>query len=134
MKNTFFKLLGVCLLSVTILGQANAKEESSKLISEKTSEVTTTKMVSEATSEVSNSLEEMISRLNEIKEMNIASMSSAEKKELRKEVRSIRKDLKAYGNSGADAKAVAEGQEAVRGIYLSTGALVIIVLLLILLI
>lgn len=59
----------------------------------------------------------MYDRLAEIKKIDKSEMSRAERKELRKEVRSIKSELKA--KSG--------------GVYLSVGAIIIIVLLLILL-
>lgn len=59
----------------------------------------------------------MYDRLTEIKEMDKSEMSSSEKKELRKEVRSIKSELRSTGN----------------GVYLSIGAIIIIILLLILL-
>ncbi|QGY47370.1 hypothetical protein GM418_27995 [Maribellus comscasis] len=79
---------------------------------------------------------EMVDRLNEIKEMNFKEMTSIEKKELRKEVRSIRRDLKAIAksDSASEAQSAAEAAAAERGgFYISTGAAIIIVLLLILL-
>jgi len=59
----------------------------------------------------------MILRLNEIKEMNKSNLNSSEKKSLRKEVRSINRELKSMNG----------------GIYLSVGAIIIIILLLIIL-
>nr|WP_315151078.1 hypothetical protein [uncultured Flavobacterium sp.] len=59
----------------------------------------------------------MLNRLEEIKKMDKSNMSRLEKKELRKEVKTIKANLKATGN----------------GVYLSIGAIVIIILLLILL-
>jgi hypothetical protein len=56
-------------------------------------------------------------RLEEIKAMDKSSLTSVEKKELRKEVRAIKTNLKASNN----------------GVYLSVGALIIIVLLLVVL-
>lgn len=56
-------------------------------------------------------------RLYEIRDMNISAMGKTEKKELRKEVKAIKSELKAAG----------------QGVYLSVGAIIIIVLLLILL-
>ena len=55
-------------------------------------------------------------RLEEIKETDKTEMSSSEKKVIRKEVKSIKKQLK----------------EMNRGVYLSVGAIIIIILLLIL--
>jgi Skp family chaperone for outer membrane proteins len=57
-----------------------------------------------------------ITRLNEIKDMDKSNLSNSEKRELRKEVKSLKKEIRS--NS--------------RGIYLSVGAVIIIVLLLIL--
>ena len=59
----------------------------------------------------------MLNRLEEIKAMDKSTLKSSEKKELRKEVRTINAELKSTGN----------------GIYLSVGAIIIIILLLILL-
>ena len=59
----------------------------------------------------------MLNRLEEIKKMDKSNMSRTEKKELRKEVKTIKANLKASGN----------------GVYFSIGAIIIIVLLLILL-
>lgn len=58
----------------------------------------------------------MMERLYEIRAMDISAMGSAEKKQLRKEVREIKHDMRA----------------ASQGVYLSVGAIIIIVLLLIL--
>jgi hypothetical protein len=60
----------------------------------------------------------LIARLNEIKEMDKSSLSASEKKELRKETRSIKKQLKSASN----------------GIYLSTAAIIIILLLVLLIV
>ena len=59
----------------------------------------------------------LLTRLNEIDKMDKSKMTSPEKKQLRKEVRSIKSNLKELGE----------------GVYLSVGAIIIIILLLILL-
>jgi len=59
----------------------------------------------------------LLNRLEEIKEMDKKGMSSAEKKELRKEVRAIETELKNLGS----------------GVYISVGAIIIILLLIIIL-
>jgi len=59
----------------------------------------------------------ILTRVNEIKEMDKSNLSSAEKKELRKELRSLKKEARSSG---------------VNGVYLSVGAIIIIILLLIL--
>lgn len=57
----------------------------------------------------------LMERLNEIKDMDISAMDRTEKTALRKEVKSIKKEMKRLGG----------------GIYISVGAAIIIVLLLI---
>lgn len=59
----------------------------------------------------------MLDRLEEIKEMDKSELSRSERKELRKEVRTIKSNLAASGN----------------GVYLSVGAIIIILLLILLL-
>jgi peptidoglycan hydrolase CwlO-like protein len=59
----------------------------------------------------------LLSRLEEIKAVDKTELTSSEKKDLRKEVRSIKQELKTMNG----------------GVYLSVGAIIIIVLLLILL-
>ncbi|MGB3078817.1 MAG: hypothetical protein WBB31_07040 [Saprospiraceae bacterium] len=59
----------------------------------------------------------LINRLSEIKAMDISSMKGAEKKQLRKEVKSIKSQLKTLNG----------------GVYLSVGAIIIILLIIILL-
>ncbi len=67
--------------------------------------------------EIPAEIQVKLNRLEEIKAMDRSSLNSSEKKELRKEVREIKSDLKASGN----------------GVYFSVGAIIIILLLLILL-
>ncbi|MCF8451512.1 MAG: hypothetical protein K9G49_16690 [Taibaiella sp.] len=59
----------------------------------------------------------LVSRLHEIKAMEISSMSTTQKKGLRKEVRSIQKQLSDIGG----------------GVYISAGAVILILILLIIL-
>lgn len=73
--------------------------------------------VSNTPKEVPAEVKVLLNRLEEIKAMDKSSLNSAEKKELRKEVRAIKAELKSTGN----------------GVYLSVGAIIIIILLLILL-
>jgi len=58
----------------------------------------------------------LVERLEEIKSMDRTTMSKSERKNLRKEVKSIKKEMKVLG----------------KGVYLSVGAIIIIILLLIL--
>ena len=59
----------------------------------------------------------MLDRLNEIKDMDKSELTRSERKELRKEVRTIKREMRATGN----------------GLYISTGAIIIILLLIIIL-
>lgn len=67
--------------------------------------------------EVPAEIQLKLDRLEEIKDMDKSDLSRSERKELRKEVKEIKADLKSSGN----------------GLYLSVGAIIIIILLLILL-
>lgn len=67
--------------------------------------------------EIPTEVKIMLNRLEEIKKMDKSGLTRIEKKELRAEVKGIKKSLKASRN----------------GIYLSIGAIIIIILLLILL-
>jgi hypothetical protein len=58
----------------------------------------------------------LLSRLDEIHAMDLSALNKAEKKELRQEVRAIKSELK-----------------AIQGVYLSVGAILIIILILVLL-
>ena len=102
-KVTFYLMMMVLSLSV-IPTQIYAAEKNPTAITNTTKEVPAEVKV-------------MLNRLDEIKAMDKSNMTSVEKKELRKEVRTIKKELKSSGN----------------GVYLSVGAIIIIILLLIIL-
>lgn len=70
----------------------------------------------ELTAEQRVELNRIISRVDEIKAMDKSNLSRAEKKELRKELKEMKKKANAMGG----------------GVYLSVGAIIIIILLLIL--
>ena len=84
--------------------------------------------------EVKTELNKMVDRVAEIKEMDLKALSKDDRKEIKKELRGIKKDFKAYTKSENPAVAEAAG-EAVRtsGVYISGGALLVIIILLILL-
>jgi hypothetical protein len=67
--------------------------------------------------EVPAEVKVLLNRLEEIKKMDKSELKSSEKKALRKEVRAINAELRSTGN----------------GVYLSVGAIIIVILLLILL-
>lgn len=104
MKNLRFYLM-ILVLSLSIIPSTiTASEKNSIEVTPKSNEMP---------AEVKN----MLNRLEEIKEMDKSNMSRSEKKELRKEVKTIKANLRATSN----------------GVYLSVGAIIIIILLLILL-
>lgn len=70
----------------------------------------------EMTTEQKVQLERITNRVEEIRAMDKSNLSRAEKKELRKELRTMKKQARAMGG----------------GVYLSVGAIIIIILLLIL--
>jgi hypothetical protein len=69
------------------------------------------------TKEMPAEVKVMLTRLEEIKTMDKSSLKSSERKALRKEVRAINTELRSTGN----------------GIYISVGAIIIILLLIIIL-
>ncbi|MDO9275605.1 MAG: hypothetical protein Q7T92_08675 [Lutibacter sp.] len=70
-----------------------------------------------AAKEIPAEVQVMLNRLEEIKDMDKSDLSRAEKKELRKEVRAINTEIRSTNS----------------GIYISVGAIIIILLLIILL-
>lgn len=77
----------------------------------------TEKTPATAPKEIPAEIQVMLNRLQEIKDIDKSELERSEKKELRKEVRAIKAEIKSTGN----------------GIYISTGAIIIILLLIILL-
>ena len=69
----------------------------------------------------------LVARVEAIKAMDFSTLSSSEKKELRKELRAIKSDLKESNKKDV----VATSGNG--GVYLSVGAIIIVILLLILL-
>jgi chorismate synthase len=133
MKNLMLKLMVAVFFTALISFPIGATGNKAKTLLEKSKTEMKTTVSGKSSAEISAEVDNMILRLNEIKEMDFKALNPTEKKELRKEIKSIRNNLKSYGESNAKAKAAAEGG-ATRGIFISTGAAIIIVLLLILLI
>lgn len=123
MKKSIFSLMVASLLLFALPAQLAAEE--------KTSEAETNEAIAEMALEVKS----LVNRLGEIKAMDFSELNSSEKKELRKEVRSIHKELKAYSKADSEARANAEAtaQGSQTGIYISGSAIIIILLLLLLL-
>lgn len=108
MKNLFKPTLLVILMTCTL---ATTTQAFSTVPVPKVIGINPIERTSEAESQ------KMINRLNEIKAMEPSSLTRRQKRELRKEVKTIERNL--HTNSG--------------GVYISVGAAIIIVLLLILL-
>jgi glycyl-tRNA synthetase (class II) len=126
MRKSILSLLTVAFLMMVISPNLKADEELNK------AEVI--KANKEAVTEAKTEINEMIDRVIAINEMDLEELTKAEKKELKKEVRTIKKDLKAYSKSDNPAIAEAAAQGADRaGLYISGSALIIILLLLLLL-
>lgn len=123
MKQSILSLLAALLFMIAL--PVLATEE------EKTNETTAV----EATTEIALEVKTNIDRLGEIKAMDFSELTSSEKKELRKEVRAINKELKAYSKADSEARANAEAtaQGSQTGIYISGSAIIIILLLLLIL-
>lgn len=79
---------------------------------------TKTTAISSAKPETPANVKIMLLRLDQINDMDKSNLSSSEKKELRNEVKTIKKSLRVSNNGG---------------IYLSGGAVIIIIILLIIL-
>lgn len=82
-----------------------------------TSGIASEKNQATAAKEIPAEIQVMLNRLEEIKDIDKSDMNRLEKKELRKEVRAINTEIRSSGN----------------GIYISAGAIIIIILLIILL-
>ena len=115
MKKLSFSLIAMIVLLTIIPAHLIASTEP------------TTSTVISAKPAVNMDVSVMISRIEAIKAMDKSELTSAEKKELRKELRTIKSNLQA--SSKADLTATGTGG----GLYLSVGAIIIIILLLILL-
>ncbi len=81
------------------------------------SEKKPTTVPSEIPSEIPAEIQVMLNRLEEIKAMDKSELDRYEKKALRKEVRSMKSQIRTSGN----------------GIYITTGALIVILLLILIL-
>ena len=102
------KLLFIALLSITVaIPSTQVFAANEPLTKEKVATMTE--------AEKKAKVEEIKSRVNEIKAMDKSNLSRAERKELRRELKDLKKQA-----------------AAVQGIYLSVGAVIIIIFLLIL--
>jgi hypothetical protein len=100
-KSTYFLMTMVLLLNV-FPAQIFATEKAPIII--------------ENPKEIPIEVQAMCNRLNEIKAIDKSNLNSIQKKELRKEIKTIKAELRSTNN----------------GVYLSIGAIIIIILLLIL--
>ena len=104
MKKTRLYLI-IIMVSIGAFTTVNASEKNPTLAS------------SEIPSEIPAEIKVMLERLEDIKDMDKSELDRFEKKALRKEVRSIKSQIRTSGN----------------GVYLTTGALIVILLLILIL-
>jgi hypothetical protein len=104
MKKCTLYLAAVCFSLTFIPVQSNAAAAN-------------TVAVAAVYSDSSERINAMLSRLNELKGINKADLTTADRKVLKKELRSMQKEMKKAGSNG---------------VYISVGAAIIILLLLIL--
>jgi hypothetical protein len=110
MKKLILYSISAFLIVLFIPAQMKAGTRTSAPSKDATT-IAATKTVESAEAQV------LLTRLDEIKAMDMTTLNATERKELRKEVRSIKSQLSDMGH----------------GVYLSAGAIIIIILLLILL-
>ncbi|WP_321346639.1 hypothetical protein [uncultured Draconibacterium sp.] len=122
MKKLILSFITIAFLFMIVPTELKANEEISKA------------KETETLKEVKTELNRMVDRVAEINEMDFEALSKDERKEIKKELRGIKKDFKTYSKSDNPAVAEAAG-EAVKasGVYISGGALLVIIILLILL-
>ena len=105
------KLVILCLVTLSLVSFSTPVMASEKEPKSNTTETTIKE------DEIPAEIQIMLNRLEEIKAIDKSELKSAERKELRAEVRKIKSTLRAAG----------------RGLYISTGAIIIILLLIIIL-
>ena len=93
MKKSLFSFLAAIMFLFAIPATTTAEE--------KTNEAEANAAIAEMALEVKT----RVDRLGEIKAMDLSELNSSEKKELRKEVRLISKELKAYSKADSEARA-----------------------------
>ncbi len=122
MKKLILSFIAVTFLLGVFPSNIEASEEVGKEIESKTR------------SEVKTELNKMVDRVTEINEMDLKALSKEERKEIKTELREIKRDFKAYSDSEnpAVSEAAAEAAKG-SGLYISTGAIIIILLLIIIL-
>ncbi|MGQ7870360.1 hypothetical protein [Sunxiuqinia sp. sy24] len=116
MKKVTLALMTLFLVLLFLPDELRADAEPVTVPAETTTEVTV----------VSAEANARIDRLMEIKAMDVSTLTASEKRVLRKEVRTIRSEMKANGEAR-----VADSRNG--GIYLSAGGIIIVILLLVLL-
>lgn len=114
----------ICMLLLCIPLKMNAINNDTKVASDEKNAVATENVNSASATQI----EADLARLEEIKAMDFSTMTRAEKKAVRDELKEIKSDLNLNGQNTETAAVVPGG-----GIYLSAGALVLVILLLILL-
>ena len=120
MKKSISILMAAFLLLLFVPVQVSANEDNDKA---------TTPVKSELQARV----DVLVERLVEIESMDIPSLKSAEKRTLRKEVRSIKSELKTINDSPSNPPVNIPPAVVGNGVYISAAGLILIILLLVLL-
>lgn len=115
MRKLILSVLSAFVLIFVFQKQLNAETETTPIIVVATAPV------------ASVDIGVLIARVETIKAMDISTLTSSERKELRKELRTIKSDLKKHGKNNLNS---INGNG---GLYLSVGGIILIILLLILL-
>lgn len=120
-------LISITLAFLLVIVSPNLKAD------EKLNNAVVTETNSDVVADAKAEINKLGNRVLEINEMDFELLEKTEKKELKKELRSINKELKAYSKSENPAIAEAAKNNRGGGLYISSGALIIILLLIIIL-
>ncbi|HEY5592042.1 MAG TPA: hypothetical protein VIK55_13625 [Paludibacter sp.] len=129
MKKLRFSIMTACMLLLFVPTQMRAENETTSVTVKTTNNIELTENnsnVAANTVEIS-AANTQLERLDEIKAMDMSTMSRAEKKELREEVRTIKEEMTARQQDDYD------GYHHHGGVYISIGGGVLLILLLIIL-
>lgn len=134
MKKTVLGLMAASMMLIAAPAQLTAGDalKTAGTTEAVTEEVAAAENMTAAEAEMLAEVRSLVDRLEEIRSSDFSEMSRAEKKELRKEVRTINNELAAYSKADSESEAMAAGEQ-MRGVYISGGAILVIILLVLLL-
>lgn len=132
MKKIAFSLMAACMLLLFVPTQLKAANENGAVAVEaiKASPIDATNASETINTLAVTDYDADIARLEEIKAMNLSSLSSSEKNELREEVKMIKKDMESLDNNMNKDKVNRKDGGV---IYISAGTVLLILILILLL-